>query len=410
MSDDRHIDEQGKQLLQIFERTGCLTEEVLLGYAHGTLSTDARKKVEQHLLDCRLCSDALDGVMLLSGSEFRSHVVGLRSRVQAITGTPEGKVVRFRPWRVAAAASLMACLGISGWLLKQYLQSESNENAVAVFDKNYEAPIVLQAPPELLGPSTEELAKEVEGDIIADETLAMAGEGVSRPEWKDISTSDDASEVSADMDYPKTVNAVPLEDGVGYVQADSTLTITATGATLATGGTNAVSYSWTPTTVDNVEIVSTRHAGRQAKDDQMLKEKKASTSPADAEGNVYTPAQDPEVKQQLLDEGVDYYSNKQYVEANDNFSQVLAAEPTNETALFYSAVSYIEEGQPGRAITNLDQIIANKGSAYYDSALWYRAMALLKDGQAKPAKKQLIEIIESGSSYEERARKALEDF
>lgn len=43
----------------------CISEKMLLEYAHGELDANQEHLVERHLIDCELCTDALEGLMLI---------------------------------------------------------------------------------------------------------------------------------------------------------------------------------------------------------------------------------------------------------------------------------------------------------------------------------------------------------
>ena len=47
----------------IFRKSDCVDKETLIEYKRVKLSGDHKHNVEQHLVDCELCSDALDGYM-----------------------------------------------------------------------------------------------------------------------------------------------------------------------------------------------------------------------------------------------------------------------------------------------------------------------------------------------------------
>ena len=49
----------------IFSETGCVQKDMLLKYRDGELNDTDKHDVERHLIDCELCSDALDGLALL---------------------------------------------------------------------------------------------------------------------------------------------------------------------------------------------------------------------------------------------------------------------------------------------------------------------------------------------------------
>ena len=57
-----------KLLNDLFDANQCLSEEELTGYIKGSLSVEERFRVENHLLDCPLCADAVEGFQLASGT------------------------------------------------------------------------------------------------------------------------------------------------------------------------------------------------------------------------------------------------------------------------------------------------------------------------------------------------------
>ena len=53
-----------EKLLDILKPQGqCISEEMLISYARGTLAAEEARRVEEHLTECEFCSDALDGIM-----------------------------------------------------------------------------------------------------------------------------------------------------------------------------------------------------------------------------------------------------------------------------------------------------------------------------------------------------------
>ncbi|MBR9920421.1 MAG: hypothetical protein GYB31_06240 [Bacteroidetes bacterium] len=102
----------------IFQEHNCLTQIELKAYLEGTLNNKDRFRVENHLLDCPLCSDAVEGFGL-------SH-----------TQAPQ-KVKAFNPnpyrWLRTAAAVLLVAVSL---LSLRYFFS-SNENRL--YEAYYEA-------------------------------------------------------------------------------------------------------------------------------------------------------------------------------------------------------------------------------------------------------------------------------
>ena len=59
-----------KNLLpNIFMPSQCLAGEEVKAYLDGSISEEGRRRVENHLLDCPLCSDAVEGFELVDTAE-----------------------------------------------------------------------------------------------------------------------------------------------------------------------------------------------------------------------------------------------------------------------------------------------------------------------------------------------------
>ena len=75
------------------------------------------------------------------------------------------------------------------------------------------------------------------------------------------------------------------------------------------------------------------------------------------------------------------YDKQDYAGAVYDFEKVLKQNPNDEKALYYSAVSYLSLGQTEKALTNLNKILTNKNSKYYDDAQWYSSLAYIKNNE-----------------------------
>lgn len=86
----------------IFQKHQCLSEGDIQDYLGNQLSGEERHRVENHLLDCPLCSDALEGLALLE--EDRQ---GLKPAAR----------IRRMPWRFfAVAAAILALMVAVVWV------------------------------------------------------------------------------------------------------------------------------------------------------------------------------------------------------------------------------------------------------------------------------------------------------
>lgn len=110
-----------------------------------------------------------------------------------------------------------------------------------------------------------------------------------------------------------------------------------------------------------------------------------------------------------IDSAMIKYDKQDYGGAVKDFERTLKQNPNNEKALFYSAVSYMSLGETDKALVNLNKILANKNSKYYEDAQWYSSLAYIKNNDMKNARMNLIPLQNNEKSkYKKQADETLE--
>ncbi len=91
---------------QIFTNTNCLTEEQIIKYNSGELSGEELRSVEEHIIDCPLCSDALEGAEKLSAETMKKDFAYLKNEVQINSLVKRKKIIMY-----SAVAALLIIAG-----------------------------------------------------------------------------------------------------------------------------------------------------------------------------------------------------------------------------------------------------------------------------------------------------------
>ena len=65
----------------IFQPTNCINQEELLQYLSGNMEEASRYRVENHLLDCPLCSEAMEGFVSESVPDLDKDIADLKNAV-----------------------------------------------------------------------------------------------------------------------------------------------------------------------------------------------------------------------------------------------------------------------------------------------------------------------------------------
>jgi hypothetical protein len=103
----------------IFEHTDCILEEMLMKYVSDKLSPAEKHEVEKHLIDCDMCSDAVEGLQRIGDKKKISNITAeLNQKIQTRIDTNEekkaGKIIFLQQYRtqLAVAASIAVLIGL----------------------------------------------------------------------------------------------------------------------------------------------------------------------------------------------------------------------------------------------------------------------------------------------------------
>ena len=122
--------------IDLFTNSGCLTKEALKRYISDTFSDLENDRIKNHLDSCELCSDALEGIRLLSDPGKIDSIVSEinENYKKTLTNTDESKSKKFkiqnRFYYFAAAASVLILVGFY-FYLQNYLSSESDAHSIS---------------------------------------------------------------------------------------------------------------------------------------------------------------------------------------------------------------------------------------------------------------------------------------
>jgi TonB family protein len=94
---------------KLYTSTECISEEVMYQYIDKKLSSSEEHKVERHLLDCELCSDALEG-LTISHNRKIPNSINIQVDKQLLAAEKSTKIVSINyktVWAVAAGLLLL---------------------------------------------------------------------------------------------------------------------------------------------------------------------------------------------------------------------------------------------------------------------------------------------------------------
>lgn len=112
---NKHID--------LFTTSGCLTSDALKMYSTDQLTNLQKEEVDNHLESCELCSDALEGIQLLSDPQKLDKIVSeINENLKSNLAHKQTKKDTFqnRFFYIAAAASIIILIGFYFYLQNSF--------------------------------------------------------------------------------------------------------------------------------------------------------------------------------------------------------------------------------------------------------------------------------------------------
>lgn len=381
------------ELKNIMQEQTCLTRNEMQDYIAGRLAGNRLRRVELHLADCELCSEAVDGLRLLTETETNESLIKIDNRIS--NRLKETPVLIILMKRAMAVAAVLVVVIIGAFFLNEFMNQKHHEVAQNISgEKNDEKIPQLNSITKEDSPTTgtikftppvEDLKQNQKPDEQPDLNKNYKGtistKNISQEEVTTISSGgyivmDDATapapveekyfdlknseSLDGDKITDKNANEFsPLEKD-NVVRTETGVTIQATSPSYSYSSGAPPQYS-APLQLDEVQIVS-------GKKNKTGKEKIPTAG--------LTKSED----QSLADSvSVDVPSD-----------------------LFNHAMQYKSTGEKEKAIVKLDELI-KLNNELKPQAMWEKALLLIDLNKKDKAKTVLTDLSKIESAYKQQA-------
>lgn len=195
----------------IFNSSECIPEKTMFDYIDKKLSNYEEHCVEKHLLDCELCSDALEGLHQIKNRN-RVHAINIEIE-KRLTEKNKGRIIYFNFRKVSAFAAGIALLIGAVVFFKYSGMKEAQNTDMAVLDKqkneekepSFEINTVNKTlPNDIINPAEKEMAPEKKSEKDKSEGLLqesgaakITDEEANQYSWTKTVTDDKAKEQEA---------------------------------------------------------------------------------------------------------------------------------------------------------------------------------------------------------------------
>lgn len=373
---------------------GVITQEALLAYAEGRLGAAETAQVEKLLRDDPFAQDALEGIKKTADKAgMATSVEAIKLQLRERSGARERKKkgIEIHWANYAYAAVIFGVLIGVGFVMVHFLGN--NNTNMAMNDK------VTQ------GQESMPVLEEKKVEVIKDTTPVVAAAPI---DTATRAADQQATTMTAPEAEVKT-NENALRDEVAAKTDAATDKAkerkqTAESKDVSTKATAAGA------TADKLEMTKTAAppvAAAPADKDKKAAEKKASSESAPAKIASAKVAPTTESISNGLMSAKALFDAGDYKAAEKIYNEALAADPGNPEALYFGGVSNYLNGNTSKAEPKFDKLL--KKGLFIEGSKWYKANILLSKGRKDEAKEILRDLINTNSSYRDRAAKKYEE-
>ncbi|HNW98123.1 MAG TPA: tetratricopeptide repeat protein [Bacteroidales bacterium] len=413
------------KLNNIFSETDCLSSDVLLAYSENRLSQEEMHLVEKHLLDCQLCSDALEGISLIKNkSKFKPAVEDILKKIDS-KSKPKVVYFNFR-MRMAAAAIIIVLVGLT-FVIRYFLVNQEKDKMVALRNEN-------EAKEEkIIGGENENQEKSLEKSLVQKQNNYKKADSVAviinqHLEKKSEPVEDVNNNISESVVINSTEqSAVQAPSYADYYKADETKNANDALAEkeVAVSSPTTVSNSNINTVTDKSEARNaevpyannkvTAYQSYEIKDVKTKSEGSKKSKEDKNKNNVAAGAAQTETDTVAVSQdnrylsGIQLYRDADYDGCKQQMESYVKDIPGDLNAYYYIGVSEYNLAKYDSAITNLSKVVKDKKSEYFETAQWYLALCYLEKKNNSEAEKILKDIIKAKGNFKKQAEEKLKE-
>ncbi len=406
-------------IYRILTPTGCPDQALLLDYLDGKTSAEVTRSIELHLADCPLCSDAVEGLSLMSDrkeldtilKDAKSHLFDKENVFQLpVKEVKKGKSRQLQTGIYIGIAASLALI-ITSYFGVRFL---------AMSDIQHKETISMETAPEetpkskeivVSGPKNEDVTESKNNTDNNESTVVkqLGGENDNGMFSTNVTRVADAEEQKVivdgtkdfrpDMDYSGDIESifeVPIErekDEVTKLESKDSKE------------PNVV----TEESAGDVVTVTTIGGAKRAEKKDIDNRDKNAMPAATGAGQSAVVDQMESKSQEDLNKGLDAYNKGDYPGAVNQFKQTLDGIPNQTQALYYNGMSYYYLKNYEEALKAFNTLLKDKKNQYYQAAQWQIAVIYLETSNNKQARKTLNEIIDGNGSYRFPAEEAIKN-
>jgi tetratricopeptide (TPR) repeat protein len=370
---------------KIFMVSNCPDAALIFNYTKGKLQEDVAWNIEKHITDCPLCADALEGLILVSGTEVLEEV-GQRNNYSNNFNLQKHKG---REIKIVITASVMAITSLVILFLNKPESDKSLSPAKEIISKS----------PNKIGEEQQVFHPD-----------RKKNEFVKKPEIAQNPISPNAVGIAVDSHLNANYHSVISDSSLSWVTTNTNPSVNdnskENNPVLTLSGLpvtyihqlKAIDYSAIYDELDN----------NQAGLLKSLDARYSNVKSMEAARQIQ-PTEDTLTYSKILSDALLDYHDQKFFAAQQSFEKILSIYPDDQNALFYGALSYYHLGKPVLAIQQLEKILGHRQSPFNEEAQWYIALGYHQSKQDELCKVWLEKVIDEKGFYEMKAKELLNE-
>lgn len=379
----------------------CFNEHDLQSYVNNKADKDLRFAIENHLLDCEVCSDVVEGLQLINKEpNAESYLESVKQDVKAITTNSGSNNSKFVWWSVAAI--FIVGLGSFWFFSQQSTQLKQNDLAQRIEEKEPTPPSTHEEIAEITSSKTD--VTPIEKKDVPKKTTETTSKQESAPA-EGYALAEDEAFVPTTNEKESTENFAKAEQKDKSIDANLTYSVPQLATTTNIGNSTKGEVMLDDIEPDVKKDIALSEERTKAKKESTRK-KSAETISTKAPASVSQGAVAGVTSENSLLTAKKLYDKKQYADAANLFTQIYYSKSSLE-ASYYAANSYfkIKNYEAAQDFCNVN-IRAKK--EFYEEAQWLQYELFTAQSKADKAKEILQEISKQNGKFAKQANTELQ--
>lgn len=388
----------------IFSTSLCISSTMLERYANNELSNIEKNNIEKHLIDCNICTDELEGLLIINQKNINSGVIDeLNNKIDKKTKKNNKYLI------LKVAASVVSIIVVS-LLVLIYLNKEKISVNKVVGDLVEKQEIYEQK-------VLEEKAREEDTELSNESEKKSEISKISKNDIiEDINTNTDILKRNINESQNKSKDRKQLEGTDDFIDTNveteivdkEVTSVSTTRSSTVSNEENTIVYGTSVTKADNnkdqiivadeLDDIST---GKNTYfSNNLSKIASAEKAPARTKEKAKTE------NKKSLEQEIDFDKSNDYAPSTAGFI------PSQEIDSTYIHAKKLYDNEKYElSIIEFSKIILNPLGENYHNALWYKSQALIKINKIEDAK-QILKFIadDKKNPYQKGAKSLLKKY